>query len=142
MNRLPISSFAPAGTGARGQLRHSDCRAAGDEDPECAAIPRSDNRRGQGHDRLCWRGCGIGARIYHHTLERAIAAADGIEYLAIAKRAGISAITARLKLNYDATRALSDIISKWMRSGAICPPKAEIPVIEIEARIRNLLPLT
>src|SRR6202030_3863615 len=45
-------------------------------------------------------------------LERAIAAADGIDYLQSQSSQGVSTITARLKLNYDANKALSDISSK------------------------------
>src|SRR6266571_7919154 len=37
-------------------------------------------------------------------LERAIAAADGIEYLKSSSALGVSTITARLKLNYDANK--------------------------------------
>src|SRR5438045_6214373 len=42
-------------------------------------------------------------------LERAIAAADGIDYIQSQSKQGVSTITARLKLNYDANKALSDI---------------------------------
>ena len=45
-------------------------------------------------------------------LERAIAAADGIDYIQSQSQQSISTITARLKLNYDANKALSDISSK------------------------------
>src|ERR1700747_2065793 len=45
-------------------------------------------------------------------LERAIAAADGIDYLQSQSQQGVSTITARLKLNYDANKALSDISSR------------------------------
>src|SRR3981081_1035524 len=39
-------------------------------------------------------------------LERAIAAADGIDYIQSQSSQGVSTITARLKLNYDANKAL------------------------------------
>ena len=42
-------------------------------------------------------------------VERAIAAADGIDYIQSQSTQGVSTITARLKLNYDANKALSDI---------------------------------
>ena len=42
-------------------------------------------------------------------LERAIAAADGIDYIQSQSKQGQSVITVRLKLNYDANKALSDI---------------------------------
>ena len=45
-------------------------------------------------------------------LERAIAAADGIDYLQSQSAQGVSTITARLKLNYDGNKALSDISTK------------------------------
>ena len=45
-------------------------------------------------------------------LERAIAAADGIDYIESQSSQSISTITARLKLNYDATKALAEIGSK------------------------------
>src|SRR6202165_5403461 len=66
-------------------------------------------------------------------LERAIAAADGIDYLQSKSTQGASTITARLKLNYDANKALSDISSKVDAIRRDLPPEAEIPVINIEA---------
>lgn len=66
-------------------------------------------------------------------LERAIAAADGIDYIQSQSTQGSSLITARLKLNYDANKALSDISSKVDAIRRDLPPDAEIPVINIEA---------
>src|SRR5216117_1704542 len=66
-------------------------------------------------------------------LERAIAAADGIDYIQSQSKQGESLITARLKLNYDANKALSDISSKVDAIRRDLPPEAEIPVISIEA---------
>src|SRR5216110_486566 len=65
-------------------------------------------------------------------LERAIAAADGIDYIQSQSKQGQSLITARLKLNYDANKALSDISSKVDAIRRDLPPEAEIPVISIE----------
>ena len=45
-------------------------------------------------------------------LERAIAAADGIDYIESQSVQGLSTINIRLKLNFDAARALSDISEK------------------------------
>src|SRR5574340_349879 len=42
-------------------------------------------------------------------LERVIAAADGIEYLESQSTLGLATITARLRLNYDSTKALAEI---------------------------------
>jgi multidrug efflux pump len=66
-------------------------------------------------------------------LERAIAAADGIDYIQSQSSQGSSLITARLKLNYDANKALSDISSKVDAIRKDLPPESEIPVINIEA---------
>jgi multidrug efflux pump len=66
-------------------------------------------------------------------LERAIAAADGIDYIQSQSKQGSSLITARLKLNYDANKALSDISSKVDAIRRDLPPEAEIPVINIES---------
>jgi multidrug efflux pump len=66
-------------------------------------------------------------------LERAIAAADGIDYIQSESKQGESLITARLKLNYDANKALSDISSKVDAIRRDLPPESEIPVISIEA---------
>src|SRR5258706_7008001 len=45
-------------------------------------------------------------------LERVIAAADGIDYIQSSSALGLSTITVRLKLNYDANKALAEISSK------------------------------
>ncbi len=65
-------------------------------------------------------------------LERAIAAADGIEYLASSSSLGLSRITARLKLNYEPTKALAEISSKVDQVRNDLPPEAEVPIINIE----------
>lgn len=66
-------------------------------------------------------------------LERAIAAADGIDYITSQSKQSSSLITARLKLNYDANKALSDISSKVDAMRRDLPPESEIPVINIES---------
>src|SRR5579884_2023817 len=66
-------------------------------------------------------------------LERAIAAADGIDYIQSESKQGQSLITARLKLNYDPNKALADISSKVDAIRRDLPPEAEIPVINIES---------
>src|ERR1051326_4935775 len=65
-------------------------------------------------------------------LERAIAAADGIDYIQSQSQQSLSTITARLKLNYDANKALSDISSKVDAIRRDLPPESEIPVIAIQ----------
>lgn len=66
-------------------------------------------------------------------LERAIAGADGIEYIQSQSQQGVSTITARLRLNYDATKALAEISSKVDQVRADLPPESEVPIINIES---------
>jgi multidrug efflux pump len=66
-------------------------------------------------------------------LERAIAAADGIDYIESQSSQGVSTISARLKLNYDPIKALSEISSKVDQVRDDLPPEAEIPIINVES---------
>lgn len=66
-------------------------------------------------------------------LERAIAAADGIDYIESQSALGVSTINVRLKLNYEATKALAEISSKVDQVRRDLPPEAEVPVINIES---------
>ena len=66
-------------------------------------------------------------------LERAIAAADGIDYIASESRQGLSTITARLELNADAIKALSEISSKVDQVRGDLPPEAEVPTINLQS---------
>jgi len=66
-------------------------------------------------------------------LKRAIAAADGIDYLESQSALGLSTITVRLKLNYDPIQALSEISSKVDQVRRDLPPEAEVPVINVES---------
>src|SRR5215472_13879891 len=64
-------------------------------------------------------------------LERAIAAADGIDYIESSSKLGLSTITVRLKLNYDPNKALAEISSKVNQVRNDLPPEAQVPVINI-----------
>ncbi len=64
-------------------------------------------------------------------LERAIAAADGIDYIQSNSKLGLSTITVRLKLNYDPNKALAEISSKVDQVRNDLPPEAEVPIINI-----------
>ncbi|HVM50686.1 MAG TPA: efflux RND transporter permease subunit [Candidatus Acidoferrum sp.] len=64
-------------------------------------------------------------------LERAIAGADGIDYLQSTSQLGLSTITARLKINYDPTKALAEISAKVDQVRNDLPPEAEVPIINI-----------
>lgn len=66
-------------------------------------------------------------------LERAIAAADGIEYIESQSSQNVSTIRAMLKLNYDPTKALAEISSKVDQVRNDLPPEAQLPVINIES---------
>jgi multidrug efflux pump len=66
-------------------------------------------------------------------LERAIAAADGIDYIQSSSEQSVSIIQARLKLNFDATSALAEISSKVDQVRRDLPPEAEVPVINVES---------
>jgi multidrug efflux pump len=65
-------------------------------------------------------------------LERAIAAADGIDVLESETTQGLSSIHARLKLNFPAASALADISARVNQVRADLPPGAEIPAISLE----------
>ena len=66
-------------------------------------------------------------------LERAIAAADGIDYIQSQSSQGISTINVRLRLNYDPIKALAEISSKVDQVRSDLPPEAEVPVINVES---------
>ncbi|TVR53345.1 MAG: multidrug efflux protein [Puniceicoccaceae bacterium] len=66
-------------------------------------------------------------------LERAIAAADGIDYIQSESRQGFSQITARLRLGVDPNAALAEISSKVDQVRNDLPPEAEVPTINIES---------
>jgi multidrug efflux pump len=66
-------------------------------------------------------------------LERVIAAADGVDYIESESKQGVSIIRARLKLDFDATRALSEISSKVDQVRRDLPPEAEVPILNIES---------
>src|SRR4051812_11868167 len=65
-------------------------------------------------------------------VERAMAAADGIDYIQSTSQQSVSTVTARLKLNYDANKALSDISARVNAIRNNLPPESQIPVIAIQ----------
>ncbi|MBS2022491.1 MAG: efflux RND transporter permease subunit, partial [Deltaproteobacteria bacterium] len=66
-------------------------------------------------------------------LERAIAAADGIDYIESTSAQSVSTITAHLRLNQNATQALAEISSKVDAVRRDLPPEAEIPILTINS---------
>lgn len=65
-------------------------------------------------------------------LERAIASADGIDYIESTSAAGMSTINVYLKLNYDTTAALAQISSKIDQVRNQLPPDSQEPTIDVQ----------
>ena len=65
-------------------------------------------------------------------LEQAIAQAQGIDYLSSTSVTGVSMITATLRLNYDANRALTEIQTKVTSVRNQLPPQAQQPVLNVQ----------
>ena len=65
-------------------------------------------------------------------LEGAIAQAQGIDYLSSTSTSGVSAITATLRLNYDANRALTEINTQVNSVRNQLPPEAQQPVLTVQ----------
>jgi multidrug efflux pump len=66
-------------------------------------------------------------------IERSIASADGLEYVESKSLLGLSLVTARLKLNYDPTKALADITAKVNQVRNELPAGAEVPSISVQS---------
>lgn len=65
-------------------------------------------------------------------IERAVAAADGIDYIESESRQGLSLIRVILRLNYDPVKVLADVSSKVDQVRSDLPPEAEVPILKIE----------
>lgn len=66
-------------------------------------------------------------------LEKAIASADGIDYLESTSSNSLSQIRANLLLNYPVSEALTQIQSKVLEVRQDLPPEAELPIIDVES---------
>ncbi|MFT7491222.1 MAG: multidrug efflux pump, partial [Pseudohongiellaceae bacterium] len=66
-------------------------------------------------------------------IEQAISAAEGIDYIQSSSQLGLSTITARLELNYDPIKALSDINTKVNKVRNDLPAEAEVPILNVES---------
>ncbi|MFU8783595.1 efflux RND transporter permease subunit [Aliidiomarina sp.] len=64
-------------------------------------------------------------------LEREIAAAEGIDYIESSSRAGISTITAYLRLDYDPNDALTQIAAQVNKLRSELPEDAQDPVVSL-----------
>ncbi|MEO8747521.1 MAG: efflux RND transporter permease subunit [Rhodanobacter sp.] len=65
-------------------------------------------------------------------LEQAISQAQGIDYLSSSSVSGVSSITATLRLNYDANRALTEITTQVNSVKNQLPPQAQQPVLNVQ----------
>ncbi|MCX7356310.1 MAG: efflux RND transporter permease subunit, partial [Alphaproteobacteria bacterium] len=65
-------------------------------------------------------------------LESAVAQAQGIDYLTSSSLNGISSITANLRLNYDANRALTEINTQVQSVLNQLPPETQQPTLKID----------
>ncbi|MGM8227265.1 efflux RND transporter permease subunit [Cellvibrio sp. ARAG 10.3] len=66
-------------------------------------------------------------------IERAIASAGGIDYIASESAMGLSTIRVHLQLNYDPLRAMTEISAKVNQVRGDLPPEAEVPALTIES---------
>ncbi|QKT03478.1 efflux RND transporter permease subunit [Ectothiorhodospiraceae bacterium 2226] len=64
-------------------------------------------------------------------LEREIAAAEGIDYITSTSVAGVSIVTAHLRLDYDPNEALTQIAAQVNKVRSDLPEDAEEPVIDL-----------
>jgi len=96
-------------------------------------FPRSDNAAVSVTTIYVGAGADLVRGFITTPLERAIASADGIDYMESSSSQGVSTITARLKLNYDPTKALAEIGTKVNQVRGDLPPGAEIPVINVQS---------
>ena len=65
-------------------------------------------------------------------LEREIASAEGIDYLASTSSAGVSSIQAYIRLDADPSEALTQISAKVNKMRGQLPPESEDPVIDLQ----------
>lgn len=63
-------------------------------------------------------------------VQRAVASADGIDYLTSSTSAGVSSVQAHIKLNFDPQAAFTNIMSKVAEIRGQLPREAEQPVVQ------------
>jgi multidrug efflux pump len=62
-------------------------------------------------------------------LESAVASAEGIDYMSSTSVQGLSTINLNIKLNFDAQKSFTDVMSKVQQTLNRLPPEAERPTI-------------
>jgi multidrug efflux pump len=65
-------------------------------------------------------------------IERAVSAISGVDYVESTSRAGVSTVTARLKLNHSSTAALAEVTARLQQVRSELPPDAEPPMVEVQ----------
>jgi multidrug efflux pump len=66
-------------------------------------------------------------------IERAIASADGIDYIESSSAMSMSTINVHLRLNYDPLKAMTEISAKVNQVRGDLPPESEVPSITVES---------
>src|SRR5215510_1475097 len=62
-------------------------------------------------------------------IAQAVATAEGIDYLTASSIQGTSTVTAYIRLNYDPSQALTDIMAKVQQVKYLMPPQSQDPII-------------
>src|ERR1700757_1313086 len=62
-------------------------------------------------------------------IEQAVASAEGIDYLTSNSIQGTSTVTAYIRLNYDPSQALTDVMAKVQQVKYLMPAQAQDPII-------------
>src|SRR5215213_999145 len=62
-------------------------------------------------------------------IEQAVSSAEGIDYLTSSSTQNTSTVTANIKLNYDPSQALTDVMAKVQQVKYLMPQQAQDPVI-------------
>src|ERR687896_621376 len=65
-------------------------------------------------------------------IERAVSAIGGVDHVESTSRAGVSAVTVRLKLNHNTTAALAEVTARLQQVRSELPPDAEPPAVEVQ----------
>jgi multidrug efflux pump len=65
-------------------------------------------------------------------IERVVSAISGIDYIESTSRAGVSTVTAHLKLNQNSTAALAEVTARLQQVRSELPSEAEPPQVEVQ----------
>src|SRR5262249_38643001 len=65
-------------------------------------------------------------------IERVVSSISGVDYIESTSRAGLSTVTARLKLNQSNTAALAEVTARLQQVRSELPAEAQPPVVEVQ----------